>query len=339
MVKEFLLRFCSNYYTMTELNIVGSGLVFMKFDNHLLEGWAGEMKLLCLGLIFAGAIIMAYSIIRYYLTLGYMKNQNYEQKVFNNWIYGASFSMMVFFFIGYVGVGVTLLSSEFEAYYLMISMIFFFGALFVFCMVKVQRIMAETITDKTIETIQSMVSAMEAKDIYTRGHSEHVRNLVLLIYNYLPAQLKSKLNIEKLKDAAILHDVGKIGIPDNILNKPDRLTDEEYEIIKQHPKNAKSILEHTCYRDISDWILYHHERVDGKGYYNMPGHAIPFESKIIALADTFSALYTDRIYRKRFSLDKVLSILKESAGTQLDENLVDLFCSISPDEINGASVI
>ncbi len=297
------------------------------------------MIYICMVMITLGVLIMGYSIYAYYKTLAYMREQTYDKSVFNQWIYGASFIMMIFFLIGYIAVGGMFISSHYEPYYIVIAIIFFFGAIFVLCMVNVQTIMSETITNKTAETIKSMVSAMEAKDIYTKGHSEHVRNLSVLIYHHMPTSMRRNINIVKLADAAILHDIGKIGIPDEILNKAGKLSPEEYEIIKRHPKNGKAILENTCYRDICDWILYHHERVDGRGYYNLPGMAIPIEARIITLADIFSALYTDRVYRKRFPLHKVMEIIKGDAGTILDPALVDIFCSISEEEINKASVL
>lgn len=297
------------------------------------------MLYLCLAMICMGILIMAYSLCTYYKTLTYMREQNYDKNVFNQWVYGASFIMMIFFLVGYVSVAGMFVTNHYEPYYVVIAMIFFFGAIFVLCMVRVQKVMAETITNKTIETLQSMVSAMEAKDIYTKGHSEHVRNLSMLICEHMPHNLRRNINLAKLSDAAILHDIGKIGIPDEILNKPGKLSPEEMEIIMQHPKNGKAILENTCYRDISDWILYHHERVDGNGYYKIPEMALPIEAKIIALADMFSALYTDRIYRKKFPFEKAMSIIKESSGTHLDPVLVDIFCSISKEEIDNVSVL
>ena len=296
------------------------------------------MKYLCLLLIFCGALILSISMLLYYRILSFMKSQTYDEHTFNHWIYGASFAMMSFFFIGYISVGMKVARSDYQPDLLLVSFIFFFGSLFVLCMVRVQQIMTTTITNKTIETIQSMIDAMEAKDVYTKGHSEHVYNLVEVICRHLPHDLRSKINPTKLKDAAMLHDIGKIGIPDGILNKPASLTTAEYAIVQQHPKNGKTILEKTSYRDISDWVLYHHERIDGLGYYKLPANAIPLEARIIALADTFSALYTDRVYRKRFSFSDSIEILRESAGTQLDAQLVDIFCGISPEEIRGASV-
>jgi HD-GYP domain-containing protein (c-di-GMP phosphodiesterase class II) len=296
------------------------------------------MQYLCLILVISGALIMTWSIWQYYLVLNYMKKQTYEQKIFQNWIYGASFMMMIFFLVGYIIFAVMLAISPFHSESLLVALIFFFGAIFVLFMVNVQKTMSKTITGKLLETIQSMVDAMEAKDFYTKGHSEHVLKLAELLYRHLPDNVKLKIDITKLKDAAMLHDIGKIGIPDGILNKPGKLSDEEYTVIQQHPKNSKNILEKTAYRDISDMVLYHHERVDGNGYYKIPLNTIPLESKIIAVADTFSALYTDRIYRKKLPLDKALSSLKDAAGTQLDSTIVDIFCAIPEKELNDASV-
>ena len=197
------------------------------------------MKYLCLTLIFSGATILSASMMLYYLVLSFMKSQTYDERTFNNWIYGASFAMMSFFFLGYISVGQKIARNAYQSDQLLVSLIFFFGSLFVLCMVRVQQIMTTTITSKTVETIQSMIDAMEAKDVYTKGHSEHVYNLVDIIYRHLPLELKAKINQTKLKDAAMLHDIGKIAIPDGILNKPDSLTKEEYDIVKQHPKTGK----------------------------------------------------------------------------------------------------
>jgi HD-GYP domain-containing protein (c-di-GMP phosphodiesterase class II) len=265
-----------------------------------------------------------------------MKGQTYDERTFNNWIYGAALAMMAFFFVGYIAVGVNIFVS-YSPDYLLVALIFFFGALFVLCMVLVQQTMTHTITSKTKETIGSMIDAMEAKDMYTKGHSEHVHDLVGLLYQHLPPEMKHRINPVKLQDAAMLHDIGKIGIPDGILNKPAKLTEEEYDIVKQHPKNGAAILEKTSYRDICDWVKYHHERMDGKGYYGIPASANPIEARIIAVADTFSALYTDRVYRKRFPYSKAIEILHECAGTQLDEQLVEIICSIDPQEIEKAT--
>ncbi len=296
------------------------------------------MEVFSLLMVFLGAVLMAFNINKYVLTIKYMKNQTYDERLFKSWIYNASLSMMIFFLIGYIIFAVFMITGEFVEFYILIALIFFFGAIFVACMVKVQNIMTSTITQKTSELIQSMVVSMEAKDLYTKGHSEHVRRLAELIYNNLPFEMRKEINLRKLKDAAILHDIGKIGIPDNILNKNGALDEAEMEIIKQHPINGKILLENTSYRDISDWVLYHHERVDGKGYYGIPNEEIPVEAKIISLADTFSALYTDRVYRKRNPFNKAISIIKDLSGTQLDPLLVEIFCKIDEEEINKLNI-
>jgi len=296
------------------------------------------MRYLCFVLVVTGAMILAWSTLRYYRVFVYMRSQTYEHRTFHSKIYSVSYLMMLFFLVGYIYVAFTLIIGTITFDFLPVSLIFFFGAIFVMCMVNVQKIMAKTICKQISETIQSMIDAIEAKDFYTKGHSEHVLRLSELLYEFMPGDAKSKIDPIKLKDAAMLHDIGKIGIPDGILNKPGKLTVEEYEIIKQHPKNGKSILEKTVYHEICDMILYHHERIDGKGYYNMPADAVPIEAKIIAVADTFSALYTDRVYRKRFRFGEAIAFLRESAGTQLDAALVEVFCSIPEKKIKKASV-
>lgn len=296
------------------------------------------MQYPCVGAIFVGALVLSYGLLDYYSTLKFMQEQSYDQKLFTRPMYRSTFLMMVFFLCGYLVVGTLFFLNPYEDYYVMVSLIFLAGSVFVLFMVKVQRRMATAISEKTFQTIQAMVRAIEAKDIYTRGHSEHVRNLSLLIVERLPETLKHEICIPKLADAAMLHDIGKIGIPDAVLNKPGKLTPEEFEVVKLHPKNGKTILEKTCYHDVCDWILYHHEHMDGKGYYGLSGSQIPLESRIIALADVFSALYTERVYRSRFSYPEAIAIVRKESGTVLDPLLVDLFCGISEEEINRASV-
>jgi len=295
------------------------------------------MHIFCVALMFFGAGLLAYSTFDYCRVLLFMKCQTYNERIFNHWLYGVSFVMMFLFYVGYILFGLKISYEEYYIDHFVISLIFFFVAVFVLSMVRVQRIMSSIIINKTFETIQSMVDAMEAKDLYTKGHSEHVCRLVGLIYRNLPAKKKSAINLIKLQDAAILHDIGKLGISDEILNKPGALTKEEYDTVKHHPQQGKDILDKTSYRDISDWILYHHERIDGKGYYGVPENAIPLESKIIAVADTFSALFTDRVYRPKYSFEDSIRILNENAGTQLDAQLVEVFCSIPSEDIIDAS--
>jgi HD-GYP domain-containing protein (c-di-GMP phosphodiesterase class II) len=182
--------------------------------------------------------------------------------------------------------------------------------------------------NKDNNLVQYFVDVIEAKDPYTQGHSHHVRAVTEAIYNCLPNNHQNKIDKTKLLMAALLHDIGKIKTPDSILNKDTKLSDNEWEIMKRHPKDGEEIIENTIFCDIGDWILYHHEMMDGKGYYGLKGNEIPFESRIIAIADTFSALRTYRIYRPAKSIEETVKILNETKGNQLDEEILGYFLSL-----------
>ena len=132
--------------------------------------------------------------------------------------------------------------------------------------------------------------------------------------------------MEQLKKAALLHDIGKIGIPDSILNKPERLTDEEYDIMKSHVVKGGDILKSfTLIEHVEEGALYHHERYDGKGYvHGLKGEEIPLNARIIGIADTFDAMTANRVYRKQLDMDYVIGELKIGRGTQFDPKLVDI---------------
>ena len=129
---------------------------------------------------------------------------------------------------------------------------------------------------------------------------------------------------------ALLHDIGKIGIPDSILNKPSRLTDEEYFVMKTHVTKGAEILRHfTLLENVAEGALYHHERYDGKGYaHGLKGEEIPLNARIIALADAFDAMTANRVYRKQLDLDFVLEEIKKCSGSQFDPNLVEIFLKL-----------
>ena len=292
------------------------------------------LEALCLSLILVGAIVLGWSGARYYRTFAFMRVQIYDRQVYNNFVCGMAFILTMFVFAGYISIVSVKRHGTFDPEFLLVASVFFLGALVVMCMGNIQQKLMGAIVDKRLDTIHSMIRAIEAKDIYTKGHSEHVYQLVELIYHRLPGPVRSRINLVKLKDAAMLHDIGKIGTPDSILNKTGPLTDEDWAVIRQHPERGKHILEKTSFREICDVVLYHHERMDGRGYYGVPADRIPLESRIIAVADTFSALYADRVYRKKYSFDEALAILRLSAGTQLDPLVVDTFCRIPHEEID-----
>jgi len=178
--------------------------------------------------------------------------------------------------------------------------------------------------DFVVSVVKSLVYTIEAKDVYTRGHSERV--------NYFSMQMAEQMELdEKTKDmlnwASILHDIGKIGIPEEILNKPGKLTDAEYDIIKSHPEKGRNILEPLKQLSGSvPGIFHHHERNDGKGYpLGLAGDEIPLEARIIAVADTFDAINSSRAYRPAKTPKDALDILEAVAGEQLDAELVEIF--------------
>jgi len=290
-------------------------------------------------LVTCGGSIMLYSIISFYKSLVNFKMQANEQRIFGAWVYTASMVLMLFFLVGYIVVNIIFIFEDTASTMdLIIALIFFFGSIFVYTMVITLKRMSATISQKADGLIKAIVQAVEAKDKYTYGHSVHVADVSELIYNYMHDKMKSKINKQMLKDAAILHDIGKIGVPDNILNKPDRLTPEERKVIEQHPLLGKNILESTSHWLIGDIVYCHHERVDGNGYYNVPTDRIPLESKIIAVADTFSALCTDRVYRAKKSHKEAMQIIQAASGTQLDAEIVEVFCSIPENEFENISM-
>ncbi len=172
-----------------------------------------------------------------------------------------------------------------------------------------------TILDAYKSTILTLAAAIDAKDPYTRGHSQRVMEYTLLAGATLalPAD-----EMETLEYASVLHDIGKIAIDANILNKPDELTSAEWEIVREHPVIGANILKEIPFLEkASDLVLYHHERYDGKGYpMGYKGEQIPMGSRLIAVADAFDTMTTDRSYRAAFSIDYSIRELQECAGSQ-----------------------
>lgn len=177
------------------------------------------------------------------------------------------------------------------------------------------------------ETILSIARTVDAKDSNTSQHSFRVSEYSFKIATRLGWDEK---RCENLRQMALLHDIGKIGIPDSILNKPARLTDEEYEIMKTHVTRGGEILkDFTLIENVAVGAMYHHERYDGKGYaFGLKGENIPIEARIIGLADAFDAMTANRVYRKQLDLEVVLDELHRCSGTQFDPNLVDVFLTL-----------
>jgi putative nucleotidyltransferase with HDIG domain len=174
------------------------------------------------------------------------------------------------------------------------------------------------------EISQAFAKVIDMKDTYTNGHSERVAKYTAMIAKEMGYDDET---VEKYYRIGLLHDVGKVGIPNSVLNKPGKLTDDEYDIIKTHTIKGHEVLKDiSVVPELSVGALAHHERYDGKGYPNgLSGDEIPQVASIIAVADSFDAMYSDRQYRKRMDFDKVISIIKEVSGTQLNPEVVAAF--------------
>ena len=178
-----------------------------------------------------------------------------------------------------------------------------------------------------LSAVYALASAVDAKDHYTYGHSRKVNTYAVALAEAigLPPD-----EVSKISTAALLHDIGKIGIPDRILNKKGKLTDEEWEAIKSHPRLGANIVGNVpglvpCVSG----ILYHHERWDGTGYpEGLEGEAIPLDARILDIADAFAAMASVRPYREAFCEEKVIEKLKQNAGKQFDPMLVEVFIGV-----------
>lgn len=178
--------------------------------------------------------------------------------------------------------------------------------------------------DTQFETIKLLIKMLEMKDTYTAGHSERVTEYAVGFGKYLGF---TEEEVNKLKYASILHDIGKIAIPENILNKPEKLTAEEYNVVKIHPvKGFEMIKDIDFLKDEAQIILCHHERVDSKGYPNgVVGSHISKLSKIISICDSFDAMTSSRVYRKKMSFGKALQEIEYNSGSQFDRDLSSKF--------------
>ena len=186
-----------------------------------------------------------------------------------------------------------------------------------------------------IKTVTVLANAIEASDEYTRGHCDRVGDIALQIANKLNLTSKQK---NDLRFACILHDVGKIGISDRILNKPGSLTDAEYEIIKKHPEIGFEIIKEIDFlEEPANIMLEHHERIDGRGYpQGLKDEDIRIEAKILAVADTYDSISSARVYRDRiFTKDEIREELLKSIGTQLDEEVVIALLEILEDDMKN----
>jgi len=173
-------------------------------------------------------------------------------------------------------------------------------------------------------TMRSLAAAIDAKDPYTRGHSQRVVDYSVLAAVALGL---SHNEVDVIEQAAILHDVGKIGIDDRILSKPDRLTTEERLIVQEHPIIGAAIVADIPFlADARELLIHHHERLDGSGYpHRLAGDDIPLGARILAVADAFDTMVTDRPYRSALPVEQAVAELRRCSGSQFDERVVEAF--------------
>lgn len=182
--------------------------------------------------------------------------------------------------------------------------------------------------------VKSLVNTVEAKDLYTRGHSERVRKYALSIAKRI-IHGSDELSLETLEYAAILHDIGKIGISEAILHKPGRLTENEFAVIQTHSAIGANIIEPiSLLKDAALIVRHHHERWDGGGYpAGFREEGIPLGSRIIAIADTFDAMTSNRPYRKALSEEVALNEIIKNKGKQFDPELAHIFVRIYKERV------
>ena len=286
------------------------------------------MKILIITLIIIGSLMMITNIIRYIMFLrsthDVLSSGSHRDR-FRKYL---ALVLLIFFLIGYLFIAILSKPD------IMMAMVLFGGSVFVMIVLTLMYGLLDTAKKRSIDIAEVLVGVIDARDPNLNGHSRHVQELTMLFYQYLPSNIKKGINPVSLEYAALMHDVGKLGVPEAILNKPAKLTEEEWVVMRSHPKVGVKILKPLkTFDSISDWILYHHERVDGNGYYKVKVEDIPVAARIIAIADTYSAITMRRSYKAPRTHEDAIAIITEVAGTQLDKELVDIFLTVPKEEL------
>ncbi len=210
-----------------------------------------------------------------------------------------------------------------------IFFIYLVSYLFITFISACMMIYVKRVKKNSLDLITSLVKALDSRDPYTYDHSENVSKYA--------AQIAERMNLSEdecnnIRTGGLLHDIGKIGIPEYILTKPGKLTEDEFKIIKMHPTIGYEMLKHVDrFKEdgVLDIVLYHHERYDGKGYpARLKGSEIPLPARIIAVADTFDATTSNRVYRNEFKIEHTLDVIRQNKGKQFDPEVADAFFSL-----------
>ncbi len=280
-----------------------------------------------------GAALIIFDIIRVWDYFDVQKDVLVSHKGVRRFLTILVYVLLFLFIVGYCLVIALRMDS------LTVGLTMLFLSIFLTIFIQWSISILDGIKEKTMEICESLVGLLETGDPNLNGHSLHVRNLSMLLYEYLPFNYKKKIPAENLGYASLLHDLGKLGVPGKILNKPGKLEGDEWELMKRHPEIGVNILKPIkVFEPILDWILYHHERVDGGGYYKLKGEEIPLAARLIAVCDTFSAIVMVRSYKPSRTYEDAITVLKMAAGTQLDQELVDIFCNIPKEKVDACGV-
>lgn len=190
-----------------------------------------------------------------------------------------------------------------------------------------QRRYIKQLKETYIATLKTLAEATDARDSYTQGHSERVAKYAVLIAKEMSL---SENEIGYLEQAALLHDIGKIAVPDTVLHKAGSLNEDDWIIMRKHPEYSQKILANLNFlSETLPTILYHHKRFDNKGYPVESIEAVPLTARILAVADAFDAMTSDRSYRDKLNLEQALEELKKGSGTQFDPEVIKVFRRIS----------
>lgn len=204
-------------------------------------------------------------------------------------------------------------------------------ALLIFCITEAQYMKYKRLHDHDNEIIKESIETftgfIDAKDPYTNGHSNRVAQYTRLIAEEMGYEGEE---LNRIYYVALLHDCGKIGVPDNILGKPGRLTDDEFEIIKSHTTRGDEILSRfKSLPNVAEGARYHHERYDGKGYpEGKKGEEIPLIARMICVADSFDAMNSNRVYRRKLTREAIIEEIERNKGTQFDPKIAEVFLNL-----------
>lgn len=288
------------------------------------------LKGIVYAMIAAGAMIMVTNIWRYDFLVRRSEDVLSSDNPRGRFWVNLAFLLLIFFLMGYLGIAV------FGKPDLLVGGVLFGGSVFVAIIITLIAHLMETVKARSIDIVETLIDVIEARDPNLNGHSRYVQNLTVCFFKHIPSEMREEISPVSMEYAALLHDVGKLGIPESILNKPGKLDKEEWEVMKEHPrKGVRILMKLKSFAHVLPWIEYHHERMDGKGYYGIPGGQIPFASRVIAVADTYAAITMVRSYKPARSHEDAIRIMQDVAGTQLDKDLVDIFCRIPKEELQG----